>query len=103
MDESILITGAMQLPKKYRLLKPHERRQVREEYVRRQKGLCHHCKHPLKGPPANSITELPLNLALFPPGFLTYPVHLHHCHRSGFTIGAVHAYCNGVLFQYHGE
>jgi hypothetical protein len=28
---------------------------------------------------------------------------LHHCHQTGLTIGAVHAKCNAVLWQYHGE
>jgi hypothetical protein len=30
-------------------------------------------------------------------------VHLHHSHETGMTIGAVHARCNAVLWQYHGE
>lgn len=32
-----------------------------------------------------------------------YPVHLHHDHKTGLTIGAVHAKCNAVLWQYYGE
>jgi hypothetical protein len=40
---------------------------------------------------------------LFPELFLKYPVHLHHSHVTGLTIGAVHAYCNAVLWVYHDE
>ena len=41
--------------------------------------------------------------SLFPPNFFKWPVHLHHSHDTGMTIGAVHARCNAVLWQYHGE
>ena len=40
---------------------------------------------------------------LVPENFFKYPVHLHHSHYTGMTIGAVHANCNAVLWQYHGE
>jgi hypothetical protein len=42
-------------------------------------------------------------LSLFPKNFLKWPVHLHHSHDTGMTIGAVHSYCNAVLWQYHNE
>jgi len=44
-----------------------------------------------------------INLKLFPPGFLKNPVHLQHNHDSDLTEGAVHAKCNGVMWQYHGR
>jgi hypothetical protein len=44
-----------------------------------------------------------INVDLFPPNFFKWPVHLHHDHRTGMTIGAVHCRCNAVLWQYHGE
>jgi hypothetical protein len=93
----------MDLPKLYSRLTPQERREVREEYVLRQKGLCMFCKGSLNQPPDKSITDKRINWRLFPPNFLKYPVHLQHCHETDKTEGAVHAYCNAVLWQYHGR
>lgn len=93
----------MKLPVDYRAIDQRERREVRNEYVRLQRGKCQHCLAPLSGEPLPEIKALPLNLRQFPDGFLRHPVHLHHDHKTGMTIGAVHAYCNGVLWQYHGE
>lgn len=36
----------------------------------------------------------------FPKGMLDYPVHLHHDHKTGMTIGAIHSYCNIISFVY---
>jgi len=91
------------LPANYEMLTQPQRRQVREEYIRLQDGKCHHCKQSLGGDPAKEITDKPITLELFPPNFLKWPVHLHHNHDTGETIGAVHCYCNAVLWQYHGE
>ena len=93
----------MALPVNYNEISAVTRRKVREEYVILQKGFCCHCKAPLAGPAAPYVRQLSINLKLFPPGFLRNPVHLHHNHVSGMTIGAVHAHCNGVLWQFHGE
>jgi len=93
----------MQLPVDYSALEWSQRRDVRNEYVNRQKGLCHHCKGSLEDQPPASIRAKKINWRLFPANFLKYPVHLHHDHKSGMTIGAVHNYCNAVLWQYHGE
>jgi hypothetical protein len=91
------------LPANYDQLKPHEKRIVREQYILLQKGLCYHCKNPLDGDPTPEIMGEWLNRDLFPTGFLNNPIHLHHCHNTGKTIGAVHARCNGILWQYHGK
>jgi len=93
----------MELPVDYDKLKQWERRLVRLEYIKQQKGKCYHCKKSLEGPPAKKILKKKLNLRMFPKGFLDWPVHLHHDHNTGLTIGAVHCYCNAVLWQYHGE
>ena len=77
-----------------------ERRAVRIEYTKQQKGLCYYCKEPLNKEPKSKPK---LNRKSFPRNFFKYKIHLHHCHKTGFTIGAVHAYCNAVLWQYHGE
>jgi hypothetical protein len=93
----------MDLPINYTLATPTERRQARDTYKYRQKGLCAHCGEPLSGPPPKVILNKKINWKYFPKNFLKYPVHLHHSHDTGMTIGAVHAYCNAVLWQYHGE
>lgn len=91
------------LPAKYDELNQIQRRQVRERYIIRQGGRCIHCNNRLDSEPADFVKKLRLDLDLFPKGFLKHPVHLHHCRKTGLTLGAVHAKCNGVLWQYHGE
>lgn len=93
----------MDLPVKYDCLSWQERRAVREEYIRLQKGICCHCGSPLKEEPSSLIMAKQLNTRLFPKNFFKWPVHLHHNHTTGTTIGAVHNICNAVLWQYHGE
>ncbi len=80
-----------------------ERRAMRIQYIEHQKGLCIHCNAPLSGPPAKHIQAKAINLKLFPPNFLKHPIHLHHNHSTGMTIGAIHARCNAYLWQYRGE
>lgn len=93
----------MVLPQIYDRLHWTERKEVREEYVRQQGGKCSHCDGPLDGPPRNDIAAKRVNKSRFPESFFKWPVHLHHCHKTGWTIGAVHNHCNAVLWQYHGE
>lgn len=90
-------------PVQYKSLEWQERRRIREAYTEEQEGLCHHCKTPLSGPPRSDIADMPIKLKLFPPNFFKYPVHLHHSHKTGLTIGAIHAQCNAYLWQYKGE
>lgn len=92
-------------PQDYRKLTQPERRKLREAYVAEQDGKCFHCNGYLNAEPPAKIIGKPINWKRFPGGvqFLRYPVHLHHCHKTGMTIGAVHAYCNAFLWQYHGE
>jgi hypothetical protein len=93
----------MELPQNYNMLSSQERRLVRQEYVRVQKDLCSFCKGNLSQQPPDHIINKRINKRLFPEGFFNYPIHLHHDHDSGKTIGAVHAYCNAVLWQYYGQ
>lgn len=93
----------MELPVNYSGLHWREKRVVREEYINQQGGICYHCEKPLNGEPARDIASKSINKRLFPQNFFKWPVHLHHCHNTGMTIGAVHSYCNAVLWQYHGE
>ena len=93
----------MDLPVNYETLPPEQRRQVREEYVKQQNNYCCHCGASLSGKPDPQIREYRVDKSLFPKGFFRWPIHLHHCHNTGMTLGAVHNYCNAVLWQYYGE
>jgi len=90
----------MKLPIDYTAANPEVRKLARRVYASRQGGLCYFCHCPLNGPPPSSVTEKSINKSLFPRGFFRHPVHLHHDHKTGVTIGATHAYCNAVLWQY---
>lgn len=93
----------MKLPQDYVMLNPTQRRLVREEYVRKQNNLCMYCECDLDGQPPTYVTNQKIDWDLFPPSFLKHPIHLQHSHVTGMTEGAVHAYCNAVLWQYHGR
>ena len=92
-----------ELPVDYTKLTRAQRREVRLQYITRQSNKCQHCDEPLDGPPSGEVQTAWVNRRLFPEGFFDHPVHLHHSHRTGMTIGAVHARCNAVLWQFHGE
>jgi 5-methylcytosine-specific restriction endonuclease McrA len=93
----------MELPVDYTKLHYTERRKVREEYIKRQKGLCCYCGVPLDGKPADNVACKKVTKRLFPENFFKWPVHLHHSHVTGMTIGAVHNHCNAVAWEYDGE
>lgn len=87
----------------YPSLTPAKRKKLREEYVLEQQGLCAYCKAPLSEDPAAHVEQAWIDESLFPPNMLKFPVHLHHNHDTGMTIGAVHARCNAYAWQYEGE
>lgn len=91
------------LPANYEELSWQERIKVREEYIKRQNGICMFCNNKLSEQPPEGITSRRIDWGLFPPNFLKHPVHLQHCHVSGMTEGAVHAYCNAYMWQYEGR
>lgn len=93
----------IELPVNYHDTHYTKRRLVREEYVRRQGGRCCYCDCPLSEDPSNEVMAKTVTPDLYPPNFFKYPVHLHHSHETGLTIGAVHARCNAVLWEYEGE
>jgi len=93
----------MDLPVKYKDLTWQERRDVRSQYWMIQGGKCYHCGNDLSSEAHKKVTSKNINKKLFPESFFKHPVHLHHCHKTGMTIGAVHNICNAVLWQYHGE
>lgn len=93
----------MELPTDYTKIPPSERRLVRNEYIKLQDNKCYWCKESLSDNPPSHITDKEINWKRFPPNFLQYPIHLQHCHKTGMTEGAVHAYCNAVMWQYEGR
>lgn len=91
------------LPTRYSRLEPYERKLVRDDYIQRQNGKCMYCEKSLYGPPASWVTIKPINLHKFSKGFMGSPIHLQHCHKTDMTEGAVHAYCNAVMWEYDGR
>jgi len=91
------------LPVDYTKLSAKKRKAVREQYVIEQEGKCYYCKEDLNKKPPSRITNKFIFWDLFPPYFLKAPVHLQHNHDTGMTEGAVHAYCNAVMWQYEGK
>lgn len=88
-------------PQIYKQLSPIERKQLRESYIKEQNNLCMYCSSRLTSKPPENVLVKKINWKLFPLNFLKYPIHLQHDHNTGLTEGAVHAYCNAVLWQYH--
>lgn len=93
----------MKLPQNYKMLNPRERREVRLYYIEVQDNECWYCKSNINEEPPGHILKKRIELRNFPPGFLQNPIHLHHNHNTDMTIGAVHAYCNAVLWEWHGQ
>lgn len=93
----------MKLPINYDKASFAERRKAREAYAERQGQKCQCCGTSLLGPAHRTILSHKIDWTRFPKGFQNHPVHLHHDHSTGWTIGAVHAYCNAYLWQYKGE
>lgn len=91
------------LPIDYTTLEWWQRKEVREQYVREQDGKCYFCNEDLSLPAPKKIQLKRIDCALFPDNFLKYPIHLQHNHDTGMTEGAVHNYCNAVLWQYEGK
>ena len=80
-----------------------QRKEIREQYILYQKGKCWYCKSDIYGVPSRKVRNKSINSNLFPKYFFSWPIHLHHNHRTGMTIGAVHNKCNAILWQYLGE
>ena len=93
----------MKLPVDYTKLNPKKKKQVREYYIELQEGKCYYCDHDLQKGPPSIIIEKKIDWKYFPPFFMKYPIHLQHNHETNMTEGAVHAYCNAVMWQYEGR
>ena len=93
----------MELPVLYDSLSIEEKKIVREEYVRRQNNRCFFCGNSLL---SSQPDDERINWEMFPggkEGFLKYPVHLQHDHRTGMTEGAVHSICNALYWCLYGR
>jgi len=91
----------MKKPANYTTLNKQEKREIREYYIKAQNNLCYWCNEDLNKPAPKRITDKKIDLTLFPENFLQYPIHLQHNHKTGMTEGAVHSYCNAVMWQYY--
>lgn len=91
------------LPIDYNTLEQFQRREVRLQYIELQNNKCFYCDENLDQSCAQEVFSKNINWKLFPPNFLKAPIHLQHDHRTGMTEGAVHAYCNAVMWQYDGR
>lgn len=86
----------------YRRLSWQEKRAIREQYIKEQNGECFWCGSKLSGEAKKELLDVPIDWSLFPGGeeFLKYPVHLQHDHTTGLTEGAVHSFCNALMWNY---
>ncbi len=91
------------LPVDYTTLSWRQVKVVREQYIADQNGKCFYCNGSLMWAPPKEIRHKEVNRGLFPPNFFDNPIHLQHNHDTGMTEGAVHAYCNAVMWQYEGR
>ena len=91
------------LPVNYNELGYTERRVVRQQYIKEQNNKCFYCKNNIYEQPDLYILNKKINWSLFPKNFLESPIHLQHCHKTGMTEGAIHSYCNAILWCYHGK
>lgn len=90
----------MILPIDYTKATSAKRKIAREQYVKEQNEICYFCGESLLKIAPKKITKKKINWDLFPENFLKYPIHLQHNHKTGMTEGAVHNYCNAVMWQY---
>jgi len=93
----------IKLPAVYDSLSRTARRVVRDQYISDQKGLCWYCKADIRQTSPHETKKTKVRWWRFPgekKGFLRWPIHLHHDHNTGLTLGVVHAYCNAVSFDY---
>ena len=93
----------MKLPINYSKATWVERKRARKLYINQQDGKCYYCGASLAEAPPSHILAKKITPSLYPESFFKYPIHLHHSHNTGLTIGAVHNYCNAVLWEYEKE
>lgn len=99
------MTKEFDLPTDYTKLdwRKGEKKIVREQYVKLQKGKCYYCGEPLECEPSAEVILADIDWGLFPEGFQNHLVHLQHNHDTNMTEGAVHMKCNAYMWQYLGR
>lgn len=98
--KKMIKTKKYDLPVNYNELEINEKRAVRLQYIKEQANSCKHCNMPLNELPSNEVELSVIFWDRFPKNFQKHPIHLHHNHYTGMTIGAVHMKCNAFLWQY---
>lgn len=93
----------LKLPAMYDECTQQQRKELREEYARLNFNMCFYCHYSLDEDSPYNMENKPIKYSLFPPAFFSNPVHLQHDHDTGLTEGAVHSYCNAVMWQYEGR
>lgn len=88
------------LPQNYYELTQPQRRQIRLQYIQLQNHKCDYCGQYIHKAPNKIVTQYKIDWTKFPYYFRKYPIHLHHDHKTGITEGAVHMYCNAIMWQY---
>ena len=53
------------IPCVYNYLTRTERRLVREEYIKRQNGMCHYCENDVYDEPSHGVASMEVNSVLF--------------------------------------
>jgi transposase-like protein len=93
------------LVQKYDDLNWKQRLKLRDRYVEHFHGVCMYCHEQLDSEPASIVRDSTDEIAWdvspgFKEGFLKNPVHLHHDHNTGLTLGPVHALCNAHSWHF---
>lgn len=93
-------------PQRYSDLNANQRSKLRDEYVVYFKGRCLYCDGQLDDEPHEFVRESADeiewdHLPGSKDGFLKSPVHLHHDHETGLTLGPVHALCNAHSWHFY--
>lgn len=96
-------TKKYDLPVNYNNLEYYEKRIVRLQYIKEQNNLCQYCKMSLNESPDSHVMSADIYWDVFPIDFKNHPIHLHHNHNTGMTIGALHMRCNAYLWIYKKE
>lgn len=90
-------------PVDYTKLSYFERKVLREKYIKAQNKKCFYCGSYLFNDAPEEIKSKKIDWSYFPKNFLQYPIHLQHNHKTNMTEGAVHNYCNAVMWQYENK
>lgn len=93
-------------PQRYRDLNISQKQELRDQYVDYFRGRCVYCDRQLDDEPhkfvCQSADEIEWDaLPGGKEGFLKNPVHLHHDHETGLTLGPVHAQCNAHSWHFY--